>query len=69
MLLIGTLLPEASEEEAGRCGAALSPVGHFSGALGNAASSPEATPSKKDQVWGRGALADRWGKGSGEVDL
>lgn len=34
MLLIGTLLPEVSEEEAGRQGAALGPVGHFSGAAG-----------------------------------
>lgn len=47
MLLIGTLLPEASEEEAGRHGATLGPLGHFIEALGNPS---EAAPSRKNQV-------------------
>lgn len=51
MLSIGTWLPEASEEEAGRCGAALGPVEHALKAPGNPGSpNTEAAPSRRDQV-------------------
>lgn len=68
MLLIGTWLPEASEEEAGRRGAALDPVRHFSKALGNTGSPhPRGSSLQNGPSLRGGALVDRQGRGSGAV--
>lgn len=51
MLWIGTWLPEASEEEAGRCGAVLGPLTRVLKAPGNPRSpNTEAAPSRMHQV-------------------
>lgn len=66
MLLIGTLLPEASEEEAGRHGATLGPVGHFLEALGNPGFPRRQPPPEriKSERW---CLGGRMEKGGWEV--
>lgn len=66
MLLIGTLLPEASEEEAGRHGATLGPVGHSLEALGNPGF-PQRQPPPERVEFERWCLDGRMEKGSWEV--
>lgn len=66
MLLIGTLLPKASEEEAGRHGATLGPLGHFIEALGNPGFPQRQPPPEriKSERW---CFGGRLGKDSREV--
>lgn len=66
MLLIGTLLPEASEKEAGRRGAALGPVGHFLKALGSSGSLTQESSLQNGSGLRGGASVDRQGRGSWE---
>lgn len=67
MLLIGTLLPEASEEEAGKLGATLGPVGHFLEALGYPGF-PQRQPPPEGIKPGGWCFRGRMGRDSWEVD-